>query len=48
MSVCMNNFYFSIKLLKSGIVANAKLRKDPGLGMLIACMLFSVGYGRTS
>ena len=34
MSICMKNFYFSIKLLKKGFVANAKWRKEPGFGIL--------------
>ena len=34
MSFCMQSFYFSIKLLKSGFVANVKWREEPGFGML--------------
>ena len=30
----MKKFYFTIKLLKRGFVANAKWRKEPGFGML--------------
>ena len=33
-SNCMKKFYFTIKLLKRGFVANAKWRKEPGFGML--------------
>ena len=35
MSIWMKNFYFPIKLLKSGFLKNVKkLRADPGFGML--------------
>ena len=34
MSVGMNNFYFPIKLLKNGFVANVKCRAEPSFGML--------------
>ena len=31
MSICMKMFYFTIKLLKIGFVANVKYREEPGL-----------------
>ena len=35
MSICMKkNYYFPIKLLKSGFVANVKYGEEPGFGML--------------
>ena len=34
MSVCMKKFYFPIKLLKIGFVANVKWREEPGFGLL--------------
>ena len=36
MSICINNFDFSIKLLKSKFVANVKRQEDPGFG--ITCL----------
>ena len=33
MSICMKNVCISIKLLKSGFVANVKWREEPGIGM---------------
>ena len=32
MSICMKHFYFPIKLLKSGFVANVKQRGEPSIG----------------
>ena len=34
MSICMKNFYFPMKLFKSGFVANVNKREEPGFGML--------------
>ena len=34
MSIYMNNFYFPIKLLKSGFVAKVKWPQEPGFGMM--------------
>ena len=34
MSIRIKNFYFPIKLLKSGFLANVKWREEPGFGML--------------
>ena len=33
MSICIKEFYFPIKLLKSGFMANVKQREEPGFGM---------------
>ena len=34
MSTCMKKFYFHMKFLKSGFVANVKWREEPGFGLL--------------
>ena len=47
MLICMNKFYFTITMLKSGFVANVKKRREPGFGMLhhiIGCPSFSKDY----
>ena len=34
MSICVKNSHFSIKLLKSGFMANVEWREEPVFGML--------------
>ena len=34
MSICMKKFHFTIIIIKTGFVTNAKWREQPGFGML--------------